>query len=76
MLMCTSGGLAVAFCTTRNSFVTISITWQVWKTKSPFLRVISDWLETKMGWFITAYTVFLIAPFQFTVNPTSMDMDG
>lgn len=26
VLMCTSGGLAVAFCTTRNSLVTISMT--------------------------------------------------
>ena len=27
----TAGGLPVQFCTTRNSFVTISITWPVWK---------------------------------------------
>lgn len=34
--MLTSGGLPVAFWTTKNNFVTISITCPVWKTKSPF----------------------------------------
>lgn len=48
VLMWTSGGFAVAFCITKNNFVTISITWPVWKTKSPFLRPISDWKNKQL----------------------------
>ena len=42
VLMFTLGGFPVAFCTTRNSLVTISITWPVWKTKSPFRFTASE----------------------------------
>lgn len=47
VLIWTSGGFAVAFCITKNNFVTISMTWPVWNTKSPFLRPISDWKSLK-----------------------------
>ena len=42
VLMLTVGGLPVAFCTTRKSLVTISMTCPVWKTKSPFLFTASE----------------------------------
>ena len=42
VLMLTLGGFPVAFCTTRKSLVTISITWPVWKTKSPFRLTASE----------------------------------
>lgn len=41
-LMVISGGFPVAFCMTRNIFVTISMTCPVWNTKSPFFRPSSD----------------------------------
>lgn len=43
VVMFTSGAFPTAFCTTRNSFVTISITWPVWNTKSPFFLLRSLW---------------------------------
>lgn len=43
VVILTSGGLPLAFWTTKNSFVTISITWPVWKTKSPFFLLRSLW---------------------------------
>jgi len=38
--MLTWGGFPVAFCITRKSFVTISMTWPVCKTKSPLRRLL------------------------------------
>ena len=48
----TCGGLPVAFCTTKNSLVTISMTWPVCKTKSPFLLIPSEERHpgTTLGW--------------------------
>lgn len=48
----TCGGFPVAFCTTKNSLVTISMTWPVWRTKSPFLLIPSDERHpgTTFGW--------------------------
>ena len=49
--MLTAGGLPVAFCTTRNSLVTISITCPVWNTKSPFRLTASELRHPGMfGW--------------------------
>ena len=50
--MLTCGGLPVAFCTTRNNLVTISMTWPVCKTKSPFLLIPSEERHpgTTLGW--------------------------
>lgn len=59
VLMCTSGGFAVAFWMTRNNLVTISITCPVWKIKSPFLRPISDYKKKKLQFRLTTCdTVF------------------
>ena len=51
VLILTAGGFPVAFWTTRNSFVTISMTWPVWKTKSPFLTTAwEDRHPGTLGW--------------------------
>jgi len=47
VLILTRGGFPVAFCTTRNSLVTISITCPVWNTKSPFRLTASE--ERQLG---------------------------
>ena len=53
--MFTAGGFPVAFWTTRNSLVTISMTWPVWKTKSPFLFTASDDKQPGMlGWLLSS----------------------
>ena len=55
VLILTAGGLPVAFCTTRNSLVTISMTWPVWKTKSPFLLTASEERQPGMlGWLLSS----------------------
>ena len=48
----TCGGFPVAFCTTRNNLVTISMTWPVWKTKSPLRLMPSEDKHpgTTLGW--------------------------
>lgn len=45
----TSGALPTAFWITRNSLVTISITWPVWNTKSPFPWT-SEWKRQPIWW--------------------------
>ena len=55
VLILTAGGLPVAFCTTRKSLVTISMTWPVWKTKSPFLLTASEERQPGMlGWLLNS----------------------
>lgn len=49
VLILISGAFPTAFCTTRNNFVTISITWPVWKTKSPFFLLRSLWNKQPVG---------------------------
>ena len=48
----TWGGFPVAFCTTRNNLVTISMTWPVWNTKSPLRLMPSEDRHpgTTLGW--------------------------
>ena len=48
----TCGGFPVAFWTTRNNLVTISITWPVWNTKSPLRLMPSEDKHpgTTLGW--------------------------
>lgn len=75
VLIWTSGGFAVAFCITKNNFVTISITWPVWNTKSPFLRPISDWKLFFISWDHKFYLLLVILKIIITNSPWILNGD-